>query len=70
MNKKGITIPILITLIISIGLLFTGIYTYFSGVNTKSNEDEYNEQVNLIIESAKLWVKQNKVKGDITISLC
>ena len=56
MNKKGITIPILITLIISIGLLFTGIYTYFSGVNTKSNEDEYNEQVNLIIESAKLWV--------------
>ena len=35
MNKKGITIPILITLIISIGLLFTGIYTYFSGVNTK-----------------------------------
>ena len=70
MNKKGITIPILITLIISIGLLFTGIYTYFSGVNTKSNEEKYNEQVNLIIESAKLWVKQNKVKGDITISLC
>ena len=35
MNKKGIALPLLLVIIMSIGLLFTGIYTYFSGLNKK-----------------------------------
>lgn len=30
MNKKGITIPVVIVIVISMGLLFTGLYTYFN----------------------------------------
>lgn len=70
MNKRGLTIPFIIILVISIGFLFTGIYTYFDNVKKNNHENEYNDKINLIIEASKLFVKQNKIKGDITISLC
>lgn len=70
MNKKGLAIPTIILIIISISLLFTGIYTYIE--NTKKNENTitYQDQVDLIIEATKLWIKNNQVTGDIKITLC
>lgn len=70
MNKKGTSISILIVVIISIGLLFTGFYTYFDSIKEKSNEEKYQEQIDLIIEASKLWVKNNQINADITFSLC
>ena len=70
MNKKGITFGIIIIIIISIGLLFTGIYSYFNNEKKSNNQEEYNNQINLIIQASKLWIKENKIKGDITLTIC
>lgn len=70
MNKKGITLPIIVVIIISIGLLFTGLYSFFSTIKEISKEEKYNNQINLILDSARIWVKQNNITGDIKISLC
>ena len=70
MNRKGITYSIIIIIIISIGLLFTGIYSYFNNEKKSNNQEEYNNQINLIIQASKLWIKENKIKGDITLTLC
>ena len=53
-----------------IGLLFTGLYTYFSGEKKLSDEEKNKAQINLIIDAAKIWVKENGINGDISISLC
>lgn len=70
MNKRGLTLPILIIIIIGIGLLFTGLYTHFSGEKKLSDEEKNNAQISLIIDAAKIWVKENGINGDISISLC
>ena len=70
MNKKGITFGITIIIIINMGLLFTGIYSYFSNKKNLNKEEEYNDQINLIIQASKLWIKENGIKGDITLTLC
>ena len=70
MNKRGLTLPILIIIIIGIGLLFTGLYTHFSGEKKLSDEEKNKAQINLIIDAAKIWVKENGINGDISISLC
>lgn len=70
MNRKGITLPVVILIVISFGLLFTGLYTYFDSLKNNENEITYQDQVDLIIESAKLWVKNNGISGDIRITLC
>ena len=70
MNKKGITFGIIIIIIISIGLLFTGIYSYFNNEKKSNNQEEYNNQINLIMQASKLWIKENKIKGDITLTIC
>lgn len=70
MNKRGLTLPILIIIIIGIGLLFTGLYTHFSGEKKLSDEEKNKAQISLIIDAAKIWVKENGINGDISISLC
>ena len=70
MNRRGITLPVVITIIIGIGLLFTGLYTYFSNQKKTTDEEKNKNQINLIIDAAKIWVKENKINGDISISLC
>ena len=70
MNKKGITIPVVIVIVISMGLLFTGLYTYFNNEKKLTDEEKYQNQINLIIDSARIWVKENSINGDINITLC
>ena len=70
MNKRGLALPILIIIIIGIGLLFTGLYTHFSGEKKLSDEEKNKAQISLIIDAAKIWVKENGINGDISISLC